>query len=391
MNISDFKGVKEILKRKDRSAKRLEAFDNFIQLESKDRIHGLGIKTGLKWADLDVLEIGFNKLKGHPENVFSDQKIIILEGEDILNSKLEGINTILDHIGGFDKKDRIDSLHEAVNNLTLVYIPSNSVFDSVMLDKFLSNNSFNHTLFYFGKNSKVNLLYHITSDPGDFVGTEYLNVLCDTNSTVFFGFIKDLGKGYYLHNRNFNVVLEGADLNFLTGDFGGRLIVNDTVTRIIGKNSNANTDNLFYGTNSEEFDISGSSIHANSHTSSLLTLKGVLEDSRALTRGLVKIEDNAPNSNGYQKSDILLLDDKSKAVSIPDLLIHNDQVKCSHGSTISHLEEDKVFYLQSRGLGKKDAMRKLVEGFYHPVFDKIPSEIIKEKFVEKIESRIYVK
>lgn len=385
MNVKNHEEIKSFLKTKDRVDERLLAFDTFLNEEAKDRIHGLGIKTSVKWVELDDLEFD-----NQEDLAIKNEDVLVLKGKDVFSSELEGVDKVIEQINSIKGSERIDYLHKAISNLTLVYFKKDTSYGYVNIDKFLSNNSFNHTLFYFGKGCSVNLLYHITSKSTGFVGTEYLNILCDEDSQVFFGFAKDLKSDCYLHNKNFNVVLDNATLNFLTADFGGRLIVDETITKLVGVNSVGNTDNLFYGTNSEEFDVSGSSIHANKQTSSLLTLKGVLEDSRALTRGLVKIEDNAPDSNGYQKSDILLLDDKSKAVSIPDLLIHNDQVKCSHGSTISHLEEDKIFYLQSRGLGKQEAMRKLVEGFYYPVLEKVPSEEIKEKFVEKIQRRIYV-
>jgi Fe-S cluster assembly scaffold protein SufB len=390
MNLKDFKGLKEILKRKDRADARLLALDKFYDMPNKDRVHGLGLKTSVSFVNLDDLEIGFDKLKGYPTEVFTDQKVLFFEGEEIFNSNVKGLDKIKDAISNFVSSDKIDVLHEALNDVLLVYIPSGSEFDILMFDKVLSNNSFSHTIFYFGENSKANILYHVSNDKG-FVGTEFLNIICDNNSDVFFGFVKDLTKDYYLHNKNNNYVYDNATLKFLSADFGGKLIVDDTVNKIVGVGASADIDNIFYGVLGEEFDVNGSSIHANKKTSSLITLKGVLESSKALTRGLVKIEENAPDSNGYQKSDIMLLDEKSHAISIPDLLIHNDQVKCSHGSTISHLEEEKVFYLQSRGLSKIEASRKLVEGFYFPVIERIPNEQIKEKVIEKIERRLYLK
>ena len=388
MKLTDLKGVKEILKRKDRAQKRLDALKRFESRENHDRIHGLGLKTSTSFANLNDLEIGFDELSGSPLDIFENNKILFYKGQEIYDMDYEGKEKILDTIEKLEKKDKIDDLHEAVSETLLIYVPKESVFEEVLLKKVLSKNSFSHIIFYFGQRSKVELMYDVSSEEGDFIGAEIVQIIVDENSEVFFGLVKDLEKGYYMHNKNYAYLHDNSTLNLLTADFGGRLIVTETYSKMIGKNSTANTDNLFYGKNGEEFDVSGSSIHANKETSSLISLKGVLEKSKAMTRGLVKIEDNAPESNGYQKSDIILLDEESKAVSIPDLLIHNDQVKCSHGSTISHLEEDKIFYLQSRGLDKLTASKKLVEGFYYPMLEKIKNVSFKEHIQNKIEKRL---
>ena len=90
------------------------------------------------------------------------------------------------------------------------------------------------------------------------------------------------------------------------------------------------------------------------------------------TRGLVRINKPAFSSDGYQKSDVILLDNDSHAISIPDLEIHNHDVACSHGSTISKLDEDKLHYMMTRGIPKSEASKTLIKGFFSP---HIPEEV----------------
>lgn len=150
--------------------------------------------------------------------------------------------------------------------------------------------------------------------------------------------------------------------------------------KLIGNNSSQKTINLFKA-NNEEISIETTSEHTGKNTNSRIETKGTLTKSTATTKGMVKINSEADESDGYQKSDLLILDD-SKVISIPDLEIHNHNVTCSHGSTITKLDQDQIFYMQSRGLNKEDAEKEIINGFFTSMLKDIPEELqtkIKQK------------
>jgi Fe-S cluster assembly protein SufD len=142
-------------------------------------------------------------------------------------------------------------------------------------------------------------------------------------------------------------------------------------------------NNIVCGKNSEYY-IYNISEHTGKNTQSLILNKEVLHNSKAIVKGLVKINPDANSSSGYQKSDALILDDASRAISVPDLEIHNHDVKCTHGSTITKLDKEKIFYLQSRGILKDDAEKLLVDGFYEQILSKITSEELRNQIREEI-------
>lgn len=152
--------------------------------------------------------------------------------------------------------------------------------------------------------------------------------------------------------------------------------------KLIGDNSTQRTINLFKGKN-EDLEINTTSEHTGKNTKSRIEIKGTLVKSTANTRGMVKINPEADESDGYQKSDILILDD-SKAISIPDLEIHNHNVTCSHGSTITKLDDEQIFYLQSRGVSKEDAEQIIIQGFFLSAIEGIPEQI-QQKIKERLE------
>lgn len=379
----------------DFTEERKGKIEKFKDTPLIDRKHGLGIKTKLDFLHLEAANIDNDiTIKIENQSYIDEGKVKKFEGSEIENLDLEGMNKIKTNIfktfrNSFgDWKEKIEYLHEALRKVTLIYIPENQHLDeTININVEHKGNTLSHLFLYVGKGTKASL--NITSKAqGEGFSTDFTNAYYDTGSDSNVTLLKDIkGKEKYMHSKNLQIVGDDAKLNLTTADFGGKLIINDTVARLEGRASTAYTNNIYFVKEGEDLDLSSTSDHIGRDSYSLLTSKGVCDDSKALIRGLVKINTPAFDANGYQQSDSLLLTENSQVVSIPDLVIHNDQVKCSHGSTVSNLEEDKVFYLMSRGISKREAEKKLIEGFYYPILEKI-SEKQREPLTKIIESRL---
>jgi|GEM_PF-915874 len=117
------------------------------------------------------------------------------------------------------------------------------------------------------------------------------------------------------------------------------------------------------------------SVHNVSDTSCLIDIKGVLnDDSYSYHSGEIFIGKEAFNTESYLNDHVLLLGAKSKTISMPNLRIHNNAVKASHGASIGSLNSEKLYYLQSRGFNKKEAMDILVTGFFESTFNAITDQ-----------------
>jgi Fe-S cluster assembly protein SufD len=116
--------------------------------------------------------------------------------------------------------------------------------------------------------------------------------------------------------------------------------------------------------------------HTAPHTHSNLDFKVVLNGrSRSAYTGNIAIEKGAPFSTAFQENRNLLLSEKARAESIPELEIDIDEVQCSHGATVGPLSRDEVFYLMSRGLPYPEAVRVIVGGFLEQILDKVPEKL----------------
>lgn len=105
-------------------------------------------------------------------------------------------------------------------------------------------------------------------------------------------------------------------------------------------------------------------LHSAPHTKSIVEIKTVLDGTASFEyRGNIKIEQTAPGSSAHQENKNLVVSQQAKALSIPSLEALNDDVQCGHGSAISYINEDHLFYLASRGIEYAVAKKMIIQGF----------------------------
>ncbi|MDB6096519.1 MAG: sufD [Francisellaceae bacterium] len=115
--------------------------------------------------------------------------------------------------------------------------------------------------------------------------------------------------------------------------------------------------------------------HKGPHTQSYFKARGIAKDMAQIELiGKIIVEQEALNTEAYLETKNLLLSDKAQVTASPLLEIYTDEVKCKHGATIGALDLEALFYLQSRGIDKKEAENMLIQAFIDPIFDQINIE-----------------
>src|SRR6185295_13484231 len=118
--------------------------------------------------------------------------------------------------------------------------------------------------------------------------------------------------------------------------------------------------------------------HVGQHTISDLQFKSALTESASLVwYGITRINETAGGSEANQTSRNLLLSEDAKAAPIPILEIKaHDVSKCSHGATVGPVDENELFYLEARGISRRDAEHMLVEGYFADILDRVPDQLV---------------
>jgi len=139
----------------------------------------------------------------------------------------------------------------------------------------------------------------------------------------------------------------------------------------------------------EKLDFTTIAKHETRNTSCLQDVRGVLRDnSDSKYIGSIVIEENASQTESFLDDGVLVLGNGTRNQSEPILEIRNNDVKASHGSTTGRINEEEVFYLQARGLNKKEAENIIVEGFFEKLLNQIEDTTIREVIAGKLASKL---
>ena len=124
------------------------------------------------------------------------------------------------------------------------------------------------------------------------------------------------------------------------------------------------TLSLMLGSGSDHIDYHININHISKNSDSKFLCRSLLKDSsKGIFSGKIFVDKDASNTNAILNNNNLLLSEKSEVQSNPQLEINCESVKCAHGSTSGNLDKESLFYLRSRGINQKDAMKILIEGF----------------------------
>ena len=177
-------------------------------------------------------------------------------------------------------------------------------------------------------------------------------------------------------------VSNDAKFNFSFFESGGELS-RLKVESIIGRNSSSFIKGGFIGRGDQHFNIATNSIHKDENSKNDILIKGVLRDRASSAYfGSIVIEKRAQKSDSYLADHILLIDD-ARANSIPSLKIEANDVRATHGATVSQMDEEQLFYLMSRGIDRKKAEFLAASAFLNEI-----KEINNEEIKRIIEAKL---
>ncbi len=110
--------------------------------------------------------------------------------------------------------------------------------------------------------------------------------------------------------------------------------------------------------------------------------------SRASFEGLIQINPGAQQTHTYLQFHSMMLSDHAKLDAIPSVLVSADDVSASHGGTVGELDETQIFYMQTRGLTRPQAVRVIVEGFFEPLIVQLDDEPLERQIRERIGAKL---
>ena len=248
----------------------------------------------------------------------------------------------------------------------------------------------NHNLVIVGKNSSLQLVQCDDS-------VDQQRSLINTVTEIFIGENASLDH-YKLQNKNDNSTLINSMFFDLKRDarlstnaitLNGGLIRNENYVTLNGENCEANVMGVYLVDKSQHVDNQVFVDHAYPNCLSNELFKGIVDDSaHAVFNGHILVRKDSQHTNAYQNNKNILLTDKATVNAKPFLEIYADDVKCSHGATIGQLDENAMFYLNSRGIGEHNARMLLMYAFAAEVINHIKIEPLKIRIDDMVKKRL---
>jgi Fe-S cluster assembly protein SufD len=185
--------------------------------------------------------------------------------------------------------------------------------------------------------------------------------------------IQDLGqKIWHLARFGATVGRDGTLKSFAAG-LGGDYDRCRMDAAAIGQGSSTELTTVYLGSGDQVHDVRTLQDHVAGKTTSDLLCKGaVAERSRSIYTGLIRVRNGAARSDAMQTNHNLVLDATAHADSVPNLDIEENDVRCSHASSVGPVDEDQRYYLESRGLSPDRAERLIVLGFFDDIVERSP-------------------
>lgn len=166
---------------------------------------------------------------------------------------------------------------------------------------------------------------------------------------------------------------DNAELLSVFTSLGGQRVKLELTADLAGRGARSEMIGVTLGVDGQRMDHHTGHRHLKGDTWSNIDFKAVAASgARSSYTGLIRIEEQAAGAQAFQENRNLLLDETARADSIPELEILTDDVNCSHGATVAPIDQEQLFYLQSRGLTASAAERLVVRGFLEGTLNRLP-------------------
>ena len=182
---------------------------------------------------------------------------------------------------------------------------------------------------------------------------------------------------------------KSARVEFISADLGRGDYSADVEIDLRGDNSVADFEAVYLGDGKRKLDFNYVIRQRGKKTQATMNVRGALtEQSNKIFRGTLDFQRGAKGSTGRELEEVIILSSGTRNRSVPLMLAAEDEVDGHHAVSIGRLDDEKIFYLMSRGLDKSEAERLIVEAAFNPVIEKISDKNLRDKLLENLQRRL---
>jgi Fe-S cluster assembly protein SufD len=292
--------------------------------------------------------------------------------------------------------NKFTALHGALwHGGTFVYVPAGvrvaRPLQSLVAYDAEGGTGLHHTLIVAERGSRVTLIHdRVSRDQQDELNAEMVEIHAEAGAWVRYVSLQHWSEHRYSVTVQDAQVARDGNLVWVAGTMGGAMTKDFIRADLREPKARAVLAGFSFAHGEQRVDQSTYQHHRAPATYSDLLFRNVLRDrARTVFYGMIRVETEAGGTEGYQANHNLLLDD-ARAHAIPGLEIIANDVRCSHGATVSRIDPEQRFYLQARGLPRPDAEGLIVQGFIRPIVERLPLAHVRQRLEEEIAERFWL-
>ena len=245
-----------------------------------------------------------------------------------------------------------------------------------------------HIMIWLEQGASLTYVHESASPPSSaeqLIHSGIVEIHVDRGANLRFVELQSWGKNVWNFTHERARIEQDGNLDWIFGAVGSHLTKNFSDLDLIGRGANARMSGFYFVNGTQHLDHDTQQNHLAPDTTSDLLFKGALnENSRSVWQGMIYVAPGAQKTDGFQANRNLILSSNARADSIPGLEILADDVRCTHGATVGKIDESEVFYLQSRGIDRYNAVRLIVNGFFDPIMQRIPFDGVRSRLINTI-------
>lgn len=310
-----------------------------------------------------------------------DKNVIFMDTDSALKKYPELFKKYFNTLVKYNE-NKYTALNGAVwSGGTFIYIPKNTKLDRPLQSYFRINSKnmgqFERTLIIVDDNSELHYIEGCTAPTytEDALHAAVVEIFVGKNSKCRYTTIQNWSNDVYNLVTKRAIVSENGLMEWIDGNVGAGTNMKYPCCILNGKYARGSCITVAAAGKDQVQDTGAKMIHLAPYTKSNIISKSIASNGgNATYRGTVKISKNANNSVANVKCDTIILDKYSKSDTIPTNTVNNSSSYLEHEATVSKIEEDKLFYLMSRGLDEDKAKELIVLGFVNVFREELPME-----------------
>lgn len=203
---------------------------------------------------------------------------------------------------------------------------------------------------------------------------------------IILNLINNNSENYYSMN---NKVEENANLEYIIADFGGCKTITNYYSNLVGNKSNNIVNTMYLGTGEQLIDLNYVAEVYGRKANINIEVYGALKDyAKKNFKGTIDFKTGCKKAVGNENEYCMLLSKTAKSKALPMLLCSEDDVQGNHSNSAGKIDEDKLYYIMTRGISKKEAQKLIVKAKFNGVLDRIDNEDLKHELIEEIDKRL---